>query len=80
MERTLDQLVMFPEIKSGTHRGIELGRCETGSAGQIFLSLALVPALNPFPMIRIAITPAAYDALIATLPEGAPLWPRLWRH
>ncbi len=26
-------------------------------------------------MIRIAITPAAYDALIATLPEGAPLWP-----
>ena len=26
-------------------------------------------------MIRIAITPAAYDALTATLPEGAPLWP-----
>ena len=26
-------------------------------------------------MIRIAITPAAYEAIIATLPEGAPLWP-----
>ena len=26
-------------------------------------------------MIHIAITPAAYDALIATLPEGAPLLP-----
>ena len=26
-------------------------------------------------MIRIAITPAAYGALISTLPEGAPLWP-----
>ena len=27
------------------------------------------------PMIRIAITPAAYEAIIATLPQGAPLWP-----
>ncbi len=26
-------------------------------------------------MIRIAITPAAYEAICATLPEGAPLWP-----
>ena len=26
-------------------------------------------------MIRIAITPAAYEAIIATLPQGAPLWP-----
>ncbi len=26
-------------------------------------------------MIRISITPAAYDAIIATLPQGAPLWP-----
>ena len=26
-------------------------------------------------MILTAITPAAYDALIATLPEGAPLLP-----
>jgi hypothetical protein len=26
-------------------------------------------------MIRIAITSAAYEVIIATLPEGAPLWP-----
>ncbi len=26
-------------------------------------------------MIRIAITPAAYDANCSTLPQGAPLWP-----
>ena len=26
-------------------------------------------------MIRIAITPAAYDAICSTLPQGAPLWP-----
>ncbi len=25
-------------------------------------------------MIRIAITPAAYEAIIATLPQGATLW------
>ena len=26
-------------------------------------------------MIRIAITPAAYEAICSTLPQGAPLWP-----
>ena len=26
-------------------------------------------------LIRIAITPAAYEAIIATLPQGAPVWP-----
>ncbi len=31
--------------------------------------------LAPVRMIRIAITPAAYEAIIATLPQGAPLWP-----
>ena len=26
-------------------------------------------------MIRLSFTPAAYEAIIATLPQGAPLWP-----
>ena len=26
-------------------------------------------------MIRIALTPAAYEATASTLPKGAPLWP-----
>jgi hypothetical protein len=30
---------------------------------------------NLLPMIRIAITPAAYDAIRSTLPQDAPLWP-----
>ncbi len=30
---------------------------------------------TPSRMIRIAITPAAYDANCSTLPQGAPLWP-----
>ncbi len=32
-------------------------------------------ALKPVRMIRIAITPAAYEAICSTLPKGAPLWP-----
>ncbi len=30
---------------------------------------------NLFRMIRIAMTPAAYEAICSTLPQGAPLWP-----